>query len=380
MNTEDILIKSIINHNMDTILNLFEDKGAYNFYNTTINNDSLILYCIKHKLPQLLNLLIRFKFNINNIGKGKTTALHAAVINNNYEITKILLDNDCELSLFNDNHLTPLHIAIKNKNIQISELLINYGADVGNQGYNYVTPLHLACKEGIEDIVLKLILHGAPINSLDEELSTPFHIACKFGHLNIINILYQYGANVHKKNINGQTGLHVASIYGHSSLIHDLIDVMHLSVHENDNHMNTPLHLAVRYKQRRTILELMKKMANLDQNNDYGSSLHECVDDIVVLNFLIRLLADVNRKNKNGQTALHLASKLPNNNGYDSVLLLLLSKAEIDIQDAYGNTALHYSIIYKNEKITNLLIEKGANESIPNSNNETPFSLLNNLY
>jgi len=42
------------------------------------------------------------------------------------------------------------------------------------------------------------------------------------------------------------------------------------------------------------------------------------------------------------------------------------------------NTPLHYAISHKNDKLTNLLRGKGADEEIPNKKGFTPWQCINN--
>ena len=73
--------------------------------------------------------------------------------------------------------------------------------------------------------------------------------------------------------------------------------------------------------------------------------------------------ADINVRNKYGDTPLHLAIKKEH---LDTATLLINRGADINAPGAFDDTPLHVSI-YKGQKgLSDLLLEKGANESLLN--------------
>lgn len=63
--------------------------------------------------------------------------------------------------------------------------------------------------------------------------------------------------------------------------------------------------------------------------------------------------------------------------GNQKVIELLLNKGfDADVQNEDGNTALHYAIDAKMLKIVELLINFGANEHLVNNQGKNPWELL----
>jgi ankyrin repeat protein len=89
--------------------------------------------------------------------------------------------------------------------------------------------------------------------------------------------------------------------------------------------------------------------------------------------------ADVNFKDKNGETFLHLAAS---EGHWDIVALLVKKGANVKAKVTFsGYTPLHYTVKYSNpqtkDKIITLLIKNGADVNAKAKNGETPMDLLN---
>ncbi|CAG8646310.1 2039_t:CDS:10 [Funneliformis mosseae] len=82
----------------------------------------------------------------------------------------------------------------------------------------------------------------------------------------------------------------------------------------------------------------------------------------------------VNMVNKQGQTALIIASKLGN---LDAIKLLLEIGAEVNQADFDGNTALHYSAAWNHFQVVTMLIERGCQFA---SKNKSGWTALDYSY
>lgn len=87
--------------------------------------------------------------------------------------------------------------------------------------------------------------------------------------------------------------------------------------------------------------------------------------------------ADVNIQNDDGDTALHMATRIGFVNGV-AILLKLKNKVNVNIQNEDGDTALHIAGRNKDEKIIRLLLEKGPDDiraDLKNQKGETFLSI-----
>ncbi|ANQ10260.1 Ankyrin [Plasmodium coatneyi] len=103
----------------------------------------------------------------------------------------------------------------------------------------------------------------------------------------------------------------------------------------------------------------------LKDKKEKDNALMKCMilgqDMINVSRLLIEKKIDVNEKNKNGKTSLHIASEY---NYVKGIELLIKNHAQINALDNEGNTPLMCSIKRSKEEAAILLIEKGADVNI----------------
>jgi uncharacterized protein len=85
--------------------------------------------------------------------------------------------------------------------------------------------------------------------------------------------------------------------------------------------------------------------------------------------------ADINLKDKEGDTPLHYAVKFKREKPFQ---MLLNKKAVINAVDNYGTTPLSAAIQVKQYKMAEILVEKGADLNIPNSAGVTPLMFAAN--
>ena len=141
------------------------------------------------------------------------TPLHYSVFRDNYEITKIIIDeikkgfgmSSNKISNFinerTNEGYTALHYAVGNGNIEILELLKQHGAKfeaVTNLGKNVV---HIAAEKNKPTMLIHLILNEAlDIFCLDENGSTPLHWACYSGSYETVDYLLSLKADINAQD------------------------------------------------------------------------------------------------------------------------------------------------------------------------------------
>ena len=110
----------------------------------------------------------------------------------------------------------------------------------------------------------------------------------------------------------------------------------------------------------------------LDKLND----VNKCVAESVRFNipslceFFITHGSDVNGKDDDGSTALHISAK---ENKINFVNMLLSHGADVNVRNNYGTTALHYAIYSSNLEIIEALISHGAYVNVKNDYGQSPI-------
>lgn len=187
-------------------------------------------------------------------------------------------------------------------------------------------------------------------------------------------------------------------------------------VNELDNLGTLPLDLALRSGSLRIAKTLLENHANANSidNDGWPLLLRYLLDDrYEVVQFLIENGSNVFAVNTDGDCALHLAADKTvavaeqlasfandNNNNDDNetiinddqpnshqeptildiVKLLIDSKLDTNIQNRFGDTALHRSIRMRNKPVFDCLLQQSSiNIEVSNSHNETPFTLALDL-
>jgi ankyrin repeat protein len=197
------------------------------------------------------------------------------------EINKLQLIHDQGFDLdvkASDNGSTPLMYAAQNGRVECINFLIGHGADVNAVNNNGLTALHFATDSHNSEVIKVLIKHGAKVNTSD---LTPLHRAIQRDcSISLIQVLLENGAT--KCNINAQTSLG-----------------------------NTPLHLAIKASRLDVITELVNRGYNANvQTKDGDTPLHFAViKSLDMVKLLLKMGADPNLKNNNGEIPLIVAAK-----------------------------------------------------------------------
>jgi len=216
------------------------------------------------------------------------------------------------------------------------------------------TLLHTACSEGnIENVDLALNFIGNDIDAKNNKLFTALHIACKLGRSDIALKLIEFGADINGKPEN----------------ICRLTD--------------TPLQLAILKKDLDLVKLLIKKGADVNaKNHNNFTALHiasfkgfiEIVEELIINNAKIN---DIVGEAEIIETPLHLACQ---NNNYEIIELLLENKANVNAVDANQNNPLHYSAWNNSLESISLLLKYNTNLESRNGFKKTPlhYAIQNN--
>jgi len=216
------------------------------------------------------------------------TPLHIAAWTNNIKAAKLLIEAGANPNVLNLEYLTPLHCAAKANDPEMMDLLVKYGADINKFKLPETPyPLHMCLRANLADMAFRLIEHGADIDLQDNEGQTPLMIAIKTCSSDVIMKLLEYKPDVNKKDNDKQTVIH--KIYPNvDRKALAIILKATKNINAKDNNGDTPLH-------------------NLFSEKQSNSTQDRKTQGLVTI--FVGRGANVNLKNKDGESACDLARK-----------------------------------------------------------------------
>jgi len=320
---------------------------------------------------QRLKILIDHGANVNVIDKDGASPLHHASYMGNQKIVDLLLKSNAKVDLEDDDGATPLHNACikKGRNqVEVVKTLLANGAKIDIKDKQNGTPLLNACCSGELEIVKVLIKKNADFKSGDNSGASPLHYACYNGHAPIVKFLMEKGSDVAAVNADGATPLHFACSQGSVPVLKALLKNKDININATDNNKTTPLHYAAFNSNRgcvSTLLNHARDNFQVDINDvmlncrdkEGSTPLHKAAfkGDQSIVQLFLDAGADINAADNEGATVLHKAAF----KGNSAIMNILLDRgAKTDIRDKQGGTALYNACYAGFVKCVKLLLEK----------------------
>ena len=342
--------------------------------------------------PGVVRLLIAHGADVNAQDMTRATPLHYACHSGRPEVVQALLDHGAKA---NDQGTTrtPLHLLLENDNnphnvLKIVELLLKFGADANIYDDNNLAPLHLAVRRKRPDVARKLLEHGANPNAEDGQSQIALHLL-KFcdndlpSDVDFVELLVNFGANVNAQDENNATPLHLASSTPASLAAHKLLD-HGANPNARDNQGQTPLQLLLKHannfhSSHRFVQRLLTNGVDVNiQDRNNVSALHWASKRWArqMAEVLLERGAQVNMKNDQDQTPLHLLLSSNMYRSLDYTHLLLKHGADANAQDMNNTTPLHLASQSGLVGVARILLDRGANPNAMNVQGQTPLHLF----
>jgi ankyrin repeat protein len=342
------------------------------------------------------------------------TALYYAIQTDSAALVELMIKKGAQVNVVNKSGLSPLTLAIVKKQLSIAQLLINHGAEVD---VNFLSKARYESSHYsfLDDEILSFVLkHGANINSKDHAGD---NVLWSVGYdSDLTELLLKYGADINIKNSGGRTVLHVAARFARDNVAKWLVEhganvnikddagltpLFHAtqsyarhfeatpapppSLLNNSPHNKTlkqkPIHSSpsqdLNYvfpagfdtaNSKATVELLLAHGADIGATDFQGQGLLHVAPTKDIVDLLIsRGIAVNTKRNRDGATALHLATKSGRN---EVVKVLLAHGADINATDKSGNTPLHMA---KEWQTASLLLDHSASVNAKNNNGIRPL-------
>ena len=317
------------------------------------------------------------------------------LIENYFLIVKTLSENGVDKDEKNQYGKTALEMAIASNAKKIAAYLNGENTDetgVKSGGMN----LHQAIIKGDLEALTTLLQNGADPNALldgeptDESKNylgnAPLAVACHYKNVEAVRLLLQHSATPNYKNVAGKsplvylesTAVSMQKVFEEKrigQILKLLIDAGSKIDEAVDDEANTLITYTLRYGDYAYVGRFLLEAVIVDEALRYRPNLnlanHAGQTPLMLVcrqepekmeNTMLNLLendADVNARDSEGNTALHYAAQNSSKNAAKTLCELLLDfKADADIANNAGKTAMDIAVETENEPLVKVLLNR----------------------
>ncbi|KAK6169526.1 hypothetical protein SNE40_020566 [Patella caerulea] len=352
---------------------------------------------------ECIQLLITKGVDINKLNSSNETPLYLAACRVNEEMVKSLINSHCNVNIkVGGNKESVLLASIRPEHTTIAEILIQAGCDVNTADKNGVTPLMKCVEAGNNVLIKQLIEQGGLVNAKDKKRRFVLDYLFRSYHhqstsADIVRIIIEAGADINKCS-----NLLCKAIKRRDYKTASLLIEHGIDVNTVDKNGDNPLALA----SGKGKLELVKLLISKDcdinhQNREGQTALHKAIEvsifytsiqdndqqtplsiavgyrNMSITEVLLTAGADIDHCDESRQTPLMIAVK---NHDTDIANVLLKAGAVLKPRDELGRNAMYLAAFYNNPLVLDVLLEysnvRSEAESIVNATDmtgKTPF-------
>ncbi len=256
--------------------------------------------------------------------------------------------------------LSALRWAALNEHDPVVELLLRRSVTVTRDDSSL---LHWAIIRGNE-YALQFLIHKVA----DLDLTTALLCAVQHRQRKAVWLLIEAGAKLDTVGLDGNTALHL-SVEKDESILWLLLE-SGANPNSKNHDGDTPLHLAARLRKSPMVWLPMGPGADAEMANQDGDNTawRPAVEDESITWLLLNKGADMNCRNNNDDTPLHVAAK----GGKAWMSWFFVSRgADNSLRNLDGNTALDIAIKADDADVTNILLHSSSSK-----NDATPYGAL----
>ncbi len=153
-----------------------------NFYNAIMAEDI-----------DAIKLILDKDINVNRQNNNKRTILHLIALKGNTDIMNICKNYKYDPNIRDCHNCIALHFAVQNKNMDIVKYLVEINSDINAKDRYGNTPLHLATYKENTEVIKYLLQNGANPNFLNDASVTILSIAKKQKNQELIKLITKFG-------------------------------------------------------------------------------------------------------------------------------------------------------------------------------------------
>ncbi|XP_048239781.1 serine/threonine-protein phosphatase 6 regulatory ankyrin repeat subunit A-like isoform X1 [Haliotis rufescens] len=311
-----------------------------------------------------------------NLGGG---CLYAACTQNCLEMVKYIVSNVQDINERGPKNRTAVMTACFHGYIDIVEYLQSCGADMTCKDEYEQTCLHVVCRSSANLQLVEKLVKLLPIDDVDANGITPLMYAVRSDSPELIGCLVRNGANIYTTNTTDsrwQTNLHTACWFGNRNACAKLLD-LGMDVDVLDSMKRTPLMSLAKSKKDCTVIEklLVERRADINvRDQDDNTVLHVSAKwggHPAFARYILEKGMDVNTLGAYDHSPVMSACRSGNTLAFD---LYLANGALLHLTNAHGASCLHLACMVDTDDahIVNELLDRRADINAQDEQNKTP--------
>lgn len=352
MEDDKELFEMLRNDKINEFKKLIKHKESINLNIRDNSNNYLITYAIIKNNIDIIKILLEKECRLDIIDQEGKSILYLPIKYNYNNVLKLLLEYDKHsigvsiIDTIDIDDNIPLHYAIQYKNIYATKLLLDANSNVNYHDKTGDNALHMAVKTKDYELCKMILDKDININSINNKGESALHIACIFKLIDVVKLLINNGIDINIRTIEHHFTSLVYAIAQNSIEIVKILISNKVDINLQDVRGDTALSQSIAEDLNEITLELIMNKPNVNLHNIEGNlPIHLLLEkDIVYENDITKYLID---------------------------------QSNLNFQNNSGNTPLHYlckSDIWKSYK--DILIKKKLNIFVFNNNNKRPIDFI----